>query len=61
MSNKWEDEFDFDEAPKQKNLKKDSNNKKPSKSNENGDYFDLEEDDKAVKLPNIAKNQAKVK
>ena len=49
MASNWEDEFDLLDEPKKK-----KNNQKERKSKvEEDDFFDVEDDIKAVKLPSL--------
>ncbi len=55
MASKWNDEFDFDdESSKNKGKKEDK--KKNRQSLSNNDFYDLEEDNRNLKLPTIGKN-----
>lgn len=53
IMSKWDDQFDFDDAPQRRANKQDKKNRN---STSNNDFQDLEEQPKNVKLPTIAKN-----
>jgi len=50
MASNWEEEFDFEGESDKKKEKKEKG-KKGRTSNSNDDFFDLENEDKHVKLP----------
>ena len=57
MSNKWSEEFDLLDEPNPKKAKREDPKKPRQSSN---DYYDLQQDNKNLKLPTIAKNQPTV-